>query len=85
MLLLWVEGSGHDKTEILSDPTVWYGKDNLEKFKIGTYRKYGSTDFPKLLSDYFSIVKQFRKHDEASGTDQIIYCASEKKFRKVTD
>ena len=42
-------------TRILSDPAGYYGKDNLEEFNIGTFRKYGLSDLKVKLEQYFKV------------------------------
>ena len=66
--LFYVLDSGtlHDYDEV--NPTVWYGKENYEKYKIGTFRYYGEVDFMELLLRYFSDVRCFEKYDEITDT-----------------
>ena len=61
--LIWVLESGTFKTVVHEDPTGWYGKDNYEKYKIGTFRHYGELDFSKQLLSYFSNVRCYEKYD----------------------
>lgn len=61
--LLWVLDSGTLKTVVHEDPTGWYGKENYEKYKIGTFRHYGETDFTKQLRRHFSDMRCFEKYD----------------------
>lgn len=62
--LLWVLDSGSYTTVAHEDPTGWYGKENYEKYRIGTYRHYGENDFVALLEQYFSKVNCYEKYDE---------------------
>ena len=68
MALLWVLDSGTLRSYINEDPTAWYGKENYEKYKIGTFRHYGEVDFTELLRKYFSDVRCFEKYDEVTDT-----------------
>ena len=71
--LLYVMGSGILKTTIPEDPTGWYGKENFEKYKVGTFRRYGEVDFTAQLNRYFSIVRCFEKYDEITDSSCIWY------------
>lgn len=64
--LIWVLESGTLKTLAHKDPTGWYGKDNYEKYRIGTFRHYGEVDFSKQLLGYFSKVQCYEKYDEVT-------------------
>lgn len=66
--LLWVLDSGTLKTVVAEDPTGWYGKENYEKYKIGTFRHYGETDFTVQLRRHFSDVRCFEKYDEVTDS-----------------
>lgn len=66
--LLWVTDSGTLKTVVQEDPTGWYGKENYEKYRIGTFRYYGETDFMAQLRKYFSDVRCFEKYDEVTDS-----------------
>lgn len=63
MALIWVLDSGTLKTVTHEDPTGWYGKENYEKYRIGTFRYYGEVDFTRQLRRYFSDVCCFEKYD----------------------
>jgi hypothetical protein len=65
--IVWVMDSGRDETINHSDPTGWYGKDNFEKYNIGTFRNYGKSDFLNLLKKYFSDVAVYPIYDNPSG------------------
>lgn len=67
-VLIWVLDSGTLKTVIHEDPTGWYGKENYEKYKIGTFRHYGETDFTEQLRRCFSNVRCFEKYDAVSDS-----------------
>lgn len=54
------------KTSYVEDPTVWYGKDIFEKYRVGTYRYYGETDFTKQLNRHFNSVRCYEKYDEVT-------------------
>ncbi len=71
--LLYVMGSGTLKTTIPEDPTGWYGKENFEKYKVGTFRRYGEVDFTIQLNRYFSTVRCFEKYDEITDSSCIWY------------
>lgn len=62
--LIWVLDSGSYKTVVHEDPTGWYGKENYEKYRIGTYRHYGENEFIDLLEQYFFKVNCYEKYDE---------------------
>lgn len=66
--LIWVLDSGTLKTVVLEDPTGWYGKENYEKYKIGTFKYYGETDFTGQLRNHFSDVRCFEKYDEVTDS-----------------
>lgn len=66
--LIWVLDSGNYRTIVHEDPTGWYGKENYEKYKIGTYRHYGENDIMDLLSQYFTKVNCYEKYDEITDT-----------------
>lgn len=66
MALLWVLDSGTLRNYYDAEPTSWYGKENYEKYKIGTFRHYGEVDFTELLRNYFSDVRCFEKYDEVT-------------------
>ena len=66
--LLWVLDSGSLKTSTEKDPTSWYGKDNYDKYKIGTFRHYGEVDFTEQLRRHFSKVQCFEKYDEVTDS-----------------
>lgn len=74
MALLWVLDSGMTKTVTHEDPTGWYGRENYEKYKIGTFRHYGETDFTKQLQKYFSDVRCYEKYDEVTDSSCKWYC-----------
>lgn len=52
------------KTTYDSDPSGWYGEENLKKYKVGTFRHYGEVDFIQKLEKYFSKVVCYEKYDE---------------------
>lgn len=66
--LIWVLDSGTLKTVTHEDPTGWYGKENYEKYKIGTFRHYGEVDFTKQLRDHFSDIRCFEKYDAVTDS-----------------
>lgn len=72
--LLWVLDSGSFKTVLHDDPTGWYGKENYEKYKIGTFRHYGETDFTKQLGRHFPNVQCYEKYDEVTDSSCKWYC-----------
>jgi SAM-dependent methyltransferase len=65
LFVVWVLGNGKSETTTDIDPTAWYGKENMEKYRIGTFRHYGD-DFNTQLKRYFSNVKPYTIHDETS-------------------
>ena len=71
--LLYVMGNGTLKTTIVENPTDGYGQENYEKYKIGTFRRYGEVDFMALLNKYFSTVRCFEKYDEITDSSCIWY------------
>lgn len=74
MALLFVLDSGTLKTITSKDPTGWYGKENYEKYKIGTFRHYGETDFIKQLGRHFSDVRCYEKYDIITDSSCKWYC-----------
>lgn len=72
--LLWVLDSGNFKTVLHDDPTGWYGKENYEKYKIGTFRHYGETDFTEQLGRHFPNVQCYEKYDEVTDSSCKWYC-----------
>lgn len=66
--LLWVLDSGTLKTVADEDPTGWYGKENYDKYKIGTFRHYGEVDFTEQLCRYFPEVRCFEKYDAVTDS-----------------
>lgn len=66
MALLYVMDSQTLKTVKNDCPTSWYGQENYDKYKIGTFRHYGETDFTKQLRKHFSDVRCFEKYDEVT-------------------
>ena len=66
--LLWVLESSTSHTVIDEDPTAWYGQENFEKYRIGTFRHYGEIDFTEQLNKHFSSVKCFEKFDDITKT-----------------
>ncbi|MFG6327704.1 MAG: methyltransferase domain-containing protein [Lachnospiraceae bacterium] len=72
--LIFVIGSKTLKTTESKDPTGWYGKENYEKYKIGTFRYYGETDFTKQLGRHFSDVKCYEKYDIITDSSCKWYC-----------
>ena len=66
--LFWVLDSGSLKTSTEKDPTSWYGKDNYDKYMIGTFRHYGEVDFTEQLRRHFSKVQCFEKYDEVTDS-----------------
>lgn len=74
MALLFVLDSGTLKTIASKDPTGWYGKENYEKYKIGTFRHYGETDFIKQLGRHFSDVRCYEKYDIITDSSCKWYC-----------
>lgn len=73
--LLWVLDSGTLKTVVHEDPTGWYGKENYEKYKIGTFRHYGEVDFTEQLCRYFSEVCCYEKYDAVTDSScKWYYC-----------
>lgn len=71
--LLWVLDSGTLKTVTHEDPTGWYGRDNYEKYKIGTFRHYGEVDFTEQLQRHFSEVCCFEKYDAVTESSSKWY------------
>lgn len=74
MAILFVLDSETLKTIVSKDPTGWYGKENYDKYKIGTFRHYGETDFTKQLSRYFSDVRCYEKYDIITDSSCKWYC-----------
>jgi len=72
--LIWVLDSGTPKTVVHEDPTGWYGKENFEKYKIGTFRHYGELDFTAQLRRHFSDVRCYEKYDEVTDSSCKWYC-----------
>jgi len=70
VLLMEVNMSGKNETVILEDPTIWYGQEVLEKYKVGTFRRYGTVDLANQLAPYFT-VESFKEIDEPSGNASI--------------
>lgn len=68
MAFLMVLDSNTLKTVIPDDPTTWYGKENYEKYNIGTFRYYGEVDFINLLQKYFPIARCYEKYDEITDS-----------------
>jgi len=66
VLLMEVNMSGKSETIILEDPTIWYGQETLEKYKVGTFRRYGTVDLANQLAPYFA-VESFKEIDDPSG------------------
>lgn len=48
--------------------TSWYGQENFEKYKVGTFRRYGEVDFVKELGGYFAQVRCYEKYDEVTDS-----------------
>ena len=71
--LLWVTDSGSLKNVYSDDPTQWYGKETFDKYKVGTFRYYGETDFIKLLKEHFDIVNCYEKFDDVTATQSKWY------------
>lgn len=76
--LLWVLDSGTFKTVVDEDPTGWYGKENYDKYKIGTFRHYGEVDFTEHLRRYFPEVRCFEKYDAVTDSSCKWYCCLKK-------
>ncbi len=76
--LLWVLDSGTFKTVVDEDPTGWYGKENYDKYKIGTFRHYGEVDFTEQLCRYFPEVRCFEKYDAVTDSSCKWYCCRKK-------
>lgn len=74
MAILFVLDSETLKNSVSKDPTGWYGKENYEKYKIGTFRHYGETDFTKQLGRHFSDVKCYEKYDIITDSSCKWYC-----------
>ena len=69
LFVVWVTPSGNRmKTTVPSDTTAWYGKEEMEKYRVGTYRYYGETDFAAQLKRHFESVRCFEKYDEVTET-----------------
>lgn len=66
--VLYVQDSGMLKTVVHDDPTGWYGKENYEKYKIGTFRHYGEVDFTQQLRRHFADVRCYDKYDDVTDT-----------------
>lgn len=71
--LLWVLDSGTLKTVVHEDPTGWYGRENYEKYRIGTFRHYGEVDFTAQLQRHFSEVSCFEKYDAVTESSSKWY------------
>lgn len=78
MALLWVLDSGTLKTVEDEDPTGWYGKENYDKYRIGTFRHYGEVDFTEQLHRHFSEVRCFEKYDVVTDSSCKWYCCLKK-------
>lgn len=74
MALMFVISSKTLKTTESKDPTGWYGKENYEKYKVGTFRYYGETDFIKQLGRHFSDVRCYEKYDVITDSSCKWYC-----------
>lgn len=74
VVLLWVLDSGTFGTVEHEDPTGWYGKENYDKYKIGTFRHYGEVDFIRQLGKYFSEARCFEKYDAVTDSSCKWYC-----------
>jgi len=70
VILMEVNMSGKDETILVEDPTTWYGQESLEKYKVGTFRRYGTVDLANQLAPYFT-VESFKEIDEPSGKSSI--------------
>lgn len=66
--LIWVTDSKTLKTVPCENPTGWYGKENYQKYKIGTFRYYGEVDFMEQLCRHFSDVHCFEKYDDVTDS-----------------
>jgi Methyltransferase domain len=61
------------ETEPVEDPTMHYGKEALEKYKVGTFRRYGDRSLLRMLQRLF-LVKTFYGFDPVTGVRDAIYC-----------
>jgi SAM-dependent methyltransferase len=66
IFVTWVFDSGQSSTIEYDDASGWYGAENLEKYRVGTYRKYGTEEFPGLLHRKFKSVAAYEIWDAPS-------------------
>jgi len=66
IILMEVNMSGKDETILVEDPTIWYGQEILDKYKVGTFRIYGVVDLANQLAPYFT-VESIKEIDIPSG------------------
>jgi ubiquinone/menaquinone biosynthesis C-methylase UbiE len=58
-----------------TDPKVitgWYGQQNLEKYRVGSFRQLGDADYLAMLQKRFD-VKSFTAHDPVTGQKNIVH------------
>lgn len=72
-VFLHVSCNNNAETEVSSNVTRHYGKEALERFKVGTYRYYGDRSFLRMLQKRF-LVKTFYGIDPVSRNTSTIYC-----------
>jgi SAM-dependent methyltransferase len=53
-------------TRKMDDPTSFYGKEALEEYNIGTFRRYGMEDLKDMLGEFFE-VKTYEVEDPPTG------------------
>ena len=77
---LWVQGNGKRTRKMDQDEIIkWYGSDNYEQYKVGTFRMYGTDDFLKLLSSVFEDVKCYKLYDDITGKMERWYRCTKQK------
>ncbi len=57
---------GGVRTQKMDDPTSFYGKEALEEYNIGTFRRYGMEDLKDMLGEFFE-VKTYEVEDPPTG------------------
>ncbi|TRV60306.1 MAG: methyltransferase domain-containing protein [Microcystis panniformis Mp_MB_F_20080800_S26] len=59
----------------VSDVTRDYGRENLEKYGVGTYRIYSLDVFCGMLRDRFSELREFEFYDPLTSTSDVVFWA----------
>ncbi len=70
-----VAGAETEEYTDLEKITSWYGKDNYEKYKVGSFRRLGEKGFVNVLTKYFDVQK-YRERDPVTGTEMFVFVSS---------